>query len=100
MKNENEIREIIEYYASQRNAAEQENIVSMLREIQEVEGYIPVDAQEMAAEKLGVKRVIFSCIMTQNCMKQCRTSPNMKIDGKLYTGLTEEKVLGLIRTLK
>ena len=41
MKNENEIREIIEYYASQRNAAEQENIVSMLREIQEVEGYIP-----------------------------------------------------------
>ena len=35
----------------------------MLREIQEVEGYIPVDAQEMAAEKLGVKRVIFSCIM-------------------------------------
>ena len=39
-------------------------------------------------------------LTTQNCMKQCRTSPNMKIDGKLYTGLTEEKVLGLIRTFK
>ena len=39
-------------------------------------------------------------LTTQNCMKQCRTSPNMKIDGKLYTGLTKEKVLELIRTLK
>ncbi|HIX29024.1 MAG TPA: NAD(P)H-dependent oxidoreductase subunit E [Candidatus Blautia stercoravium] len=127
----------------------------MLREIQETEGCIPIDAQEIAAEKLGIKRSVFTCIMkripdlkeanyshelvlctgercqnknslelleavkkelkiakdgisadkkvkltTQNCMKQCRTSPNMKIDGKLYTGLTKEKVLELIRGLK
>ena len=63
MNFEQEIREIIEYYAAQRNPKEQENIIAMLREIQETEGCIPLAAQELAAEKLGVKRSVFTCIM-------------------------------------
>lgn len=155
MNFEQEIREIIEYYAAQRNPKEQENIIAMLRVIQETEGCIPLAAQELAAEKLGVKRSVFTCIMkrlpdlkeeiyshqlvlctgercqnkksmeilkavkeelkidkdgfspdrkiylkTQNCMKQCRTSPNMKADGELYAAVTKEQVLALLKKWK
>ena len=58
-----EIREIIDYYSKQRNPQEQENIVAMLREIQEAEGCITVKVQETAAEALGVKRSVLSCII-------------------------------------
>ena len=47
-----EIREIIDYYSKQRNPQEQENIVAMLREIQEAEGCITMKVQEEAAEAL------------------------------------------------
>ena len=146
-----EIREIIDYYSKQRNPQEQENIVAMLREIQEAEGCITVKVQETAAEALGVKRSVLSCIIkrypslkeadyahevvlctgkscqcknsmeildmvkkefgiskdgisadgsfhltTRNCLKQCRTSPNMLLDGELYANLTKEKGLSLL----
>ena len=148
------IEEIIEYYAGERNPKEQENLVAMLREIQEVEGYIPKEAQEKAAEKIGIKTTVLSCItqrypslkgenygheivlcsgarcgckggpeiidavkkelkigkdgisanrkvhvVIRNCLKQCKTSPNMMIDGKLYSGLTVEKALEIVRKL-
>lgn len=38
-------------------------------------------------------------IKKQNCLKQCRTSPNMIIDGKLYSGLTPESAVTLIKNL-
>lgn len=146
-----EIREIIDYYSKQRNPKEQENIVAMLREIQEIEGCISTKVQEEAAKALEVKPSVLSCIIkrypslkeaeyfhevvlctgrscqskgsmeilelvkqkfgitkdgvsadgsfhltTRNCLKQCRTSPNMLLDGKLYTNLTKEKVLSLL----
>ncbi len=146
-----EIREIIDYYSRQRNPQEQENMVAMLREMQEVEGCISMEVQKAAAEALGVKQVVLSCIIkrypslkeaaychevvlctgkscqnknsmeileavkkqlgiskdgisadgnihltTRNCLKQCRTSPNMLLDGELYTNLTKEKVLSLL----
>ena len=58
-----EIREIIDYYSGQRNPQEQENIVAMLREIQETEGCISMNVQEEAAEALGVKPSVLSCII-------------------------------------
>ena len=58
-----EIREIIDYYNKQRNPQEQENIVAMLREIQEAEGCITMKVQEEAAEALGVKPSVLSCII-------------------------------------
>ena len=145
-----EIREIIDYYSKQRNPQEQENIVAMLREIQEAEGCITMKVQEEAAEALGVKPSVLSCIIkrypslkeadyahemvlctgkavnakqygnfrygkeriwhfkrryisrrklhltTRNCLKQCRTSPNMLLDGELYANLTKEKVISLL----
>lgn len=154
MKEIEKIEEIIEYYAGERNPKEQDNLVAMLREIQEVEGYIPKDAQEMAAEKIGIKTTVLSCIIqrypslkgaayahemvlcsgarcgckggpeiidavktelkvgkdgisankkvhmaVRNCLKQCKTSPNMMIDGKLYSNLTVEKAIELVRKL-
>lgn len=146
-----EIREIIDYYSGQRNPQEQENIVAMLREIQETEGCISMNVQEEAAKSLGVKQSVLSCIIkrypslkeaayshevvlctgkscqcknsmeileavkkkfgiskdgisadgsfyltTRNCLKQCRTSPNMLLDGELYTNLTKEKAVSLL----
>ena len=58
-----EIREIIDYYSNQRNPQEQENIVAMLREMQEAEGCITMKVQEEAAEALGVKQTVLSCII-------------------------------------
>ena len=178
IKDIEKVEEIIEYYAGERNPKEQENLVAMLREIQEVEGYIPREVQEMAAEKIGIKTTVLSCIIsflsvkiasyistdfgaqlrnqvfsrvqefsavemdkfgtaslvtrsgckggpeiieavkrelkigkdgmsankkvhvvTRNCLKQCKTSPNMLVDGKLYSGLTVEKALEIVRKL-
>ena len=155
MKNEEAVREIITYYAGQKNPACQENLTSMLREIQEAEGWIPMEAREMAAERLGVKPGVLSCIIrlypdlkeapyaheilictgercqnrdsrhlldilkkelcpdkkglskdrkilliTRNCLKECRTSPNLNIDGKLYPAMTEEKLKSLLAQLQ
>ena len=143
IKDIEKVEEIIEYYAGERNPKEQENLVAMLREI-----------QEMAAEKIGIKTTVLSCIIqrypslkgadyahemvlcsgarcgckggpeiieavkrelkigkdgmsankkvhvvTRNCLKQCKTSPNMLVDGKLYSGLTVEKALEIVRKL-
>ena len=154
VKNQEAVTEIIEYYAGQKNPSEQENLTAMLREIQETEGCISREVQEMAAQKMGIKPGVISCIIrlypslkeapyaheilictgdrcgsknskrlletvkkelrpdknglsadkrillvTRNCLKQYRTSPNLMIDGKLYPAMTEEKLKSLIREL-
>ena len=63
MKKTEEIKEIIEYYAGQKEPKDQENLTAMLREIQETEGWIPSEACQMAAEKLGVKESVLACII-------------------------------------
>ena len=45
MKKEEEIKEIIEYYAGQKEPGAQENLTAMLREIQETEGYLQKPAR-------------------------------------------------------
>ena len=63
MKKETEVREIIEYYAGQKEAKSQENLTAMLREIQETEGWIPAEACSIAAEKIGIKESMLACII-------------------------------------
>ena len=154
MKKEEEIKEIIEYYAGQKEPGAQENLTAMLREIQETEGWIPSEACQMAAERLGVKESVLNCIIklyhslkaahyvheillctgercqrkdsleileavkkklqtdrdglyrdkrilltTRNCLKKCRTSPNIYVDGVHYPNMTKEKVLKLTESL-
>lgn len=57
-KQQDALNEIIGYYSSQPNAASQENLVAMLREVQELLGCIPVDIQEDISASLSLKPVI------------------------------------------
>lgn len=148
---EEKIKEILDWYAGQKDRGTQEQIVQMLRELQEAEGFLTKDLQERAAGAAGVKlsmiqaivrmypslkeadyrHVIVVCsgercaakqggeilnavrrrlgvsgdglsadgkilLRTQNCLKQCRTSPNLMIDGVLHTKVTPETVVSLI----
>lgn len=50
--------EIQSYYCSQPDATSQENLVAMLREIQDLLGCIPADIQEDIADALGLKPIV------------------------------------------
>lgn len=60
---EEELKEILGYYSSMTSPSSQENIVSMLQEIQELYGCISREHSEMAAEAAGVKTAVIDCIM-------------------------------------
>lgn len=136
-----EIEEIFSYYGKQRDKSSQEMVVSLLRELQEVEGCITPELKRRVMETTEVTDKFLNCLIkmypsikevkqvheiiactgercakkdgmtilqnlrreleikkdgssadgrielrTRNCLKQCRTSPNMYIDGKLYSG--------------
>lgn len=155
MKNQNEVNEIIEYYAGQKDAGSQDNLVAMLREIQETEGCISKEVREFVQERMGIKESFLGCILkmypslksedysheivlctgercgnkdsmtllrllkeelgiskegisrdgkvrliTRNCLKQCRTSPNMLVDGELHSQMNQEKLRELVKTLR
>lgn len=51
-------QEIIEYYEAQRDAGSQDNIVALLREVQDVYGYIPTEKTAAMAERLGIKEAV------------------------------------------
>lgn len=56
--------------------------------------------QELKIDKNGLsedKRILLS---TQNCLKHCKTSPNMMIDGELYTHMTEDRLIEILKKLK
>ena len=36
-------------------------------------------------------------VRTQSCLKHCGTAPNLLIDGKLYTGVDEEMLTGILK---
>lgn len=144
------LEEILNYYGGRADTLDQENIVEMLREIQEIYGCIPPDIQEKAAVAIGVKDSVIACIIklykslkpaayshrlivctgarcgrkyakaveelrtslgiqkdglsadkkvfleTQHCLKQCKTAPNIQLDGKLCSGLTTEEIKRLL----
>lgn len=152
-----ELEEIFAYYDKMDKPAPQEEVVNLLREIQELYGFISPEMKQRAADTLGVKEVVLTCLIrrfpslkeadyqhtvtvcigercgkkqgmeifqavkrklqieednpgrkpmlskngkvllkTQNCLKQCRTSPNLMIDGKVYRQVKPEDVPELL----
>ena len=147
--------EILDYYAAREDRAQQEILVSMLREIQELLGCVPDGVQQQAARAVGVKPSMLACIVkrypslksasyrhritactgarcgarqsaallallrrelqpdaeglsadgtillrTQNCLKQCRTAPNLLVDGVLMPCASPDDVLRLLSRLR
>lgn len=152
-----QIEEIFSYYNRVDKPAPQEEVVNMLREIQEVCGFISQEMKQRAADTLGVKGTVLTCLIrrypslkeadyqhtvtvctgercgrkegmeifravkkelqidgeyisgrpmlskngkfllkTQNCLKQCRTAPNLMIDGTIYRQVKQEDVHRLL----
>lgn len=48
----------------------------------------------------GISRDGRICLKTQNCLKQCRTSPNIMVDGTLYSHMDTEKVRELAEKMR
>lgn len=151
---EEQLSEIFEYYAALPDARRQENLVAMLREIQDVLGCVPDGVAAQAARAVGEKPVVLTSLVrrfstlksaawvhrvtacsgprcgakggaavykalcgvlhpgpdgvsengrvllcTQNCLKQCRTSPNVLVDGVLHPHMTPESARRLAQTL-
>lgn len=154
MTQREQLDEILTYYRGLPDRHSQERLVEMLREIQELFGFVPADVRDEAAEAAGIKTSTLECIIrmypsikgadyrhtvticsgarcgakggedvaravrkalgitrgnlsadgrvylkVQNCLKQCGTSPNLLIDGKLYAGIRPEQIHRLLRTL-
>lgn len=55
--------------------------------------------RHLKIQKNGLSRDGKFCIRTRSCLKQCRTAPNILVDGVLHTGVTEKDLLGLIDQL-
>ena len=63
MEEQETLRGIFAYYAARPDRASQENIVAMLREVQEVLGCVPESAQRAAAGAAGVKPSFIAAIV-------------------------------------
>ena len=55
---EKQIEEIIPCYEDLKNDYQQDRLVELLREIQEVYGYIPDDVQQRVCQEFGIKEVV------------------------------------------
>lgn len=148
------LEDIWAYYGGLKERSEQETIVSMLRELQDVCGFLPPYIQEKSAEVCGVELSLIQLLMrmypslkqapyeheitvcsgarcgaksgaeiidavqkqlrigkdhisadgkwflkVQNCLKHCKTSPNMMIDGTIYEHLDVEKAKKIIENI-
>lgn len=152
-----QLDDIFSYYHKIDKPAQQDEVVELLREIQELCGFISPEMKQRAAAALGVKEAVLTCLIrrfpslkeadyrhtvtvcsgercgrkrgmeifqavkrelqidgectsgqpvisqngqvllkVQNCLKQCRTSPNLMIDGKVYPQVRPEDVRRLL----
>ena len=149
---EKQTEEILNYYSSLEDRGSQENIVAMLRELQEVNGYIGPALKEMAAVTAGVKPAVIQvilkrypslkpapfyhevvvctgrscsgkgsgellydlkrrleirkngisadgriCVRIRNCLKNCKGAPNVMVDGVVYSGLSVDEIIKMVR---
>lgn len=160
MEHDRQFEEIFSYYDNMDKPVPQEEVVNMLREIQELYGFISPEMKQHAAKALGVKEGLLTCLIrrfpslkeanyqhtitvcngercgrkqgmeilravkrelqigescslgkpvlskdgkcllkTQNCLKQCRTSPNIMIDGKVYQQVKPEDIHDLLAVI-
>lgn len=58
-----QLEEIVNYYSSVRNPKEQENIIAMLREIQEVDGWISQNTITYICSALELKETFLKCLI-------------------------------------
>lgn len=58
-----QLKEMVEYYSSLRNPTDQENLVAMLREIQEVDGWISQETISYICSALKLKETFLKCII-------------------------------------
>lgn len=141
------IREILDWHSRREDRSSQEAIVEMLREIQEICGYLPESIQQEAAgasavsqsviktlirfcpdlKSVGYRHVLTVCtgercgnrqgaevleavrrvlhvgkdgvsadknvmVTTRNCLKHCKTAPNLLLDGKHFGGIRPEDI--------
>lgn len=63
MNEQQQICEILSYYNTLDDKARQENIVSMLRELQEICGYLTPEMKTAAAQTVGVKLTFLQSII-------------------------------------
>ncbi len=63
MNQEQELLEIFDYYSRQANPSQQDNVVAMLREIQNLLGCVPKGVQEQAAQAVGTKPAVISLLV-------------------------------------
>ncbi|RGT74550.1 iron hydrogenase [Ruminococcus sp. AF18-22] len=144
---ERQTEEILSYYSTQKDRAEQSVIVQMLQELKEVNAVLTEELKSRAAQATGVSLSFIdllirtypslkksacaheitvcsgercgrkkgaeliaqirkelqigknniSCdgkyyLKVQNCLKQCRTSPNFMIDKKIYKNVRPEDI--------
>lgn len=143
---ERQWQEIVDYYGGQKDAKSQDNIVEMLREVQELCGYIPSEKTGAMADALGVKQTLLlqliklypsfkkapygHCItvctgarcgsegsaevfeavlkavetresgafkiVMKECLKQCKTAPNLMVDSDSYGHVKPEEVAAIL----
>ncbi len=148
---EENVSEILEWHSGREDRSSQETIVEMLREIQEICGFLSEDIQQKAADVSGVslsviktlirfcpdlksagyRHVLTVCtgercqkkqsaavleavrrelrvgknglsadgsvlVNTRNCLKHCKTAPNLLLDGEHFGGMRPEEIPGWI----
>lgn len=55
--------------------------------------------KELKPDKNGISADGKFELRTRNCLKQCKTSPNMMIDGKLYSGEKLKDIKALLKEI-
>lgn len=149
---QNAFIEAIEYYKTQSLPLTQDMLVELLREIQDIYEYIPLDAQESISSEFGLPTTLISkiiklypslksinyrhkitmccgprcgnknaasvlsalekelnikkgevtkdgrfALLTINCMKKCKTSPNLTINEDAYTYVTPVEIPTILK---
>lgn len=55
---------------------------------------------ELKTDKDGLSYDKKTLLVTQNCLKNCKTSPNLMIDGEICPHMTKERLMGILNNLK
>lgn len=63
MQNEEMLEEILSYYSANEKELNQEELVELLREIQEIFGCISLETQEKTAEHLNIKKSLIESLI-------------------------------------
>lgn len=64
-----------------------------LRLLQFLKKELQTDASGLSSDK----KILLT---TQNCLKHCKTSPNLLIDGEIHSHMAEESLRELLKTLR